>query len=204
VNDTVGTRDLFTALETCRAIRQLKPDPVPRETLEQLVYYATRASNPGNSQLWSFVVLEDAAKKKRIADAVRAVMLPGMRARTPESPSERRMIEGARQLVENLDRVPALVFVCAHDGYPPANPVRAFVWSAVYPASQNLILAARGLGLGTTFTTFHVVAEDVVRDTLKLPSEVLIGTTICVGYPAKPFGKVTRKPVQDVIHWNGW
>src|SRR6188768_3454706 len=55
--------DVFTALETCRAIRYLKPDPIPRELLERLVHYATRASNPGNSQLWSFVILQDAAKK---------------------------------------------------------------------------------------------------------------------------------------------
>ena len=68
--------DVFTALETCRAIRYLKPDPIPRELLERLVYYATRASNPGNSQLWSFVILQDAAKKQRIADAVAAVMKP--------------------------------------------------------------------------------------------------------------------------------
>jgi len=78
------------------------------------------------------------------------------------------------------------------------------VWSAVYPASQNLILAARGLGLGTTFTTFHMVAEPVVRETLGLPDDVLIGTTLCVGYPDRPFGPVARKPVAEVIHWDGW
>ncbi len=78
------------------------------------------------------------------------------------------------------------------------------MWSAVYPASQNLILAARGLGLGTTFTTFHMVAEPVVRETLGLPDDVLIGTTLCVGYPDRPFGPVTRKPVSEVIHWDGW
>jgi nitroreductase len=74
----------------------------------------------------------------------------------------------------------------------------------VYPASQNLILAARGLGLATTFTTFHMAAEPVVRETLGLPDDVLIGTTLCIGYPDQPFGRVVRRPVGDVIHWNGW
>lgn len=204
MTDTGATRDLFTALETCRAIRYLKPDPVPRALLEELVYYATRASNPGNSQLWSFVILQDRTKKQRIADAVRKVMLPGFQSRSAETPTAKRMLEGARNLLETLDQVPALIFVCAKNGYPPANPHLGFVWSAVYPASQNLILAARGLGLGTTFTTFHMVAEAVVREVLALPDEVLIGTTLCVGYPDKPFGPMKRKPIADVIHWDGW
>ena len=199
-----GTSDLFTALQTCRAMRYLKPDPVPHALLEQLIYYATCASNPGNSQLWSFVILENEAKKQHIADAVRSAMVPAMRARTAASPVEERMYEGAMHLADTLARVPALIFVCAQNGYPPGNPNPGFVWSAVYPASQNLILAARGLGLGTTFTTFHMVAEAVVRKTLALPDDVLIGTTLCVGYPEKPFGPVNRKPVADVIHWDGW
>jgi nitroreductase len=197
--DDNGTHDLFTALETCRAVRHLKPDPVPRALLERLVHYATRASNPGNSQLWSFVILQDPAKKQRIADAVAKVMKPAMGSRTATTPTEKRMYEGAAHLIGSLARVPAIVFVCAKNGYPPGNPNLGFVWSAVYPASQNLIVAARGLGLGTTFTTFHMVAEAVVRDTLGLPDEQLIGTTICVGYPEKPFGPVKRKPVGEVI-----
>ena len=206
MTDANTTNDLFTALETCRAIRRLKETPVPRDVLEQLVFYATRASNPGNSQLWSFVVLTDPEKKRRIAQAVRAVMGPAFAGRTPEpgSATTRRMLDGARHLVANLERVPALIFVCAKDGYPPANPQRAFVWSAIYPASQNLIVAARGLGLGTVFTTFQMVAEKVVRETLAIPDEILIGTTICVGYPDRPFGPVTRKPVAEVVHWERW
>lgn len=201
---TTAIPDLFTALETCLAIRYLKPDPVPRAVLEQLVYYATRASNPGNSQLWSFVILEDAKKKQRIADAVAKVMGPAMQSREPATGAAKRMYEGAQHLVATLARVPAIIFVCAKNGYPPPSPNVGFVWSAVYPASQNLILAARGLGLGTTFTTFHMVAESVVRETLALPDEILIGTTLCVGYPDRPFGPVKRKPVGEVIHWDGW
>ncbi len=121
-------------------------DPIPRELLERLVHYATRASNPGNSQLWSFVILQDAAKKQRIADAVATVMKPAMRSRESGSGTEKRMYEGALHLVETFARIPAIVFVCAKNGYPPVNPNIGFVWSAVYPASQNLILAARGLG----------------------------------------------------------
>jgi len=141
---------------------------------------------------------------ERIADAVAKVMKPAMQSRESGTGTQKRMYEGALHLVESLARVPAIVFVCAKNGYPPVNPNIGFVWSAVYPASQNLILAARGLGLGTTFTTFHMVAEPVVRETLGLPDDVLIGTTLCVGYPDRPFGPVARKPVAEVIHWDGW
>ena len=204
MSDTNATNDLFTAMSTCRAMRRLKDTPVPRETLEKLVFYATRASNPGNSQLWSFVVVTDAAKKRKIGEAVRAVMGPAFAERAGGSAAERRMLDSARHLVSSLERVPALIFVCAKDGYPPNTPNRAFVWSAIYPASQNLIVAARGLGLGTVFTTFQMVAEKVVRETLGIPDEILIGTTICVGYPDRSFGPVARKPVSEVVHWEQW
>ena len=117
--------DIFTALETCRAIRYLKPNPIPRGCSNGSCFYATRASNPGNSQLWSFVVLQDAAKKQRIADAVATVMKPAMRSRESGSGAEKRMYEGALHLVETFARVPAIVFVCAKNGYPPVNQTSA-------------------------------------------------------------------------------
>jgi nitroreductase len=128
--------DVFTALDTCRAIRYLKPDPIPRELLERLVHYATRASNPGNSQLWSFVILQDAAKKQRIADAVAKVMKPAMQSAIGAAASRNGCTKG-RCIVETLAHIPAIVFVCARNGYPPVNLNIGFVWSAVYPASQN-------------------------------------------------------------------
>src|SRR3954470_21131108 len=106
---TNTTNDLFTALDTCRAIRYLKPDPMPRPMLEKLVHYATRASNPGNSQLWSFVILEDAAKKQRIAAAVAEVMDPAMRSRPAGGGADKRMYEGAMHQVGTLAQVPAIV-----------------------------------------------------------------------------------------------
>ncbi len=197
--------DLFEAMETCRAIRYLKPDPVPEELIRKLVHAATRASNPGNSQGWEFVVLRDQEKKERIGKAIAQAMGPGIAAMDAGGDSvQGRMLRGASHLVENFASVPVVILVCARNIYPPQAPNEMFVWSAVYPAAQNLIVAARSLGLGSTFTTFHFAAEPEFRETLGVPPDVLLGACIVVGYPDQSFGPVARKPIDDVLHWDQW
>ena len=88
--------------------------------------------------------------------------------------------------------------------YPPGNPEERMVWSACYPAAQNLIVAARALGLGATFTTFQWHAEAVVRGTLGIPDDVKMAALIPVGWPDRPHGPVNRKPVEEVLHWQAW
>jgi nitroreductase len=197
--------DTLEAMETCIAMRYLKPDPVPREILEKLVYAATRASSPGNSQGWEFVVIEDAELKQRIGAAVREGMAGAFSNRPADlAPVERRMYQGAQHLAEHFGEVPAWVLGCARRIYPPQNPQDVFMYSTIYPAAQNLIVAARSLGIGTAFTTFHMVAEPLIRELLRLPEDVHPCVFIAVGYPERPFSKVRRKPVADVMHWNGW
>lgn len=199
--------DAIEAMETCRAIRYLKPEPIPEDVLRRVVHAATRASNPGNSQGWDFVVLRDPEKKRRIREALELTMAPAIEQMQDEGeadPVQRRVLAGAVHLVRNLERVPALVFVCGRLVYPPQAPSEQMIWSALYPAAQNLIVAARSLGLGSTFTTFHMAAESVVRETLGIPEDVRIGVTIALGYPDRPFGPLARKPVDDVLHWDAW
>ena len=197
--------DVIEAMETCRAIRYLKPDPIPEETLTRLVYAATRASNPGNSQGWDFVVLRDAAKKRRIREALETTMGAAIDAiDAGGDPVQERVLAGAGHLIRHLDEVPALVFVCGRLVYPPQAPSEQMIWSALYPAAQNLIVAARSLGIGSTFTTFHMAAEPVVRETLGIPDDVRIGVTIALGFPERSFGPLARKPVEEVLHWDAW
>ena len=79
-----------------------------------------------------------------------------------------------------------------------------FVWSALYPAAQNLIVAARALGLGTTFTTFHMLIESELRELLGIPNEVRFGVMIPIGWRRDEFDKVKRKSIAKVIHWDKW
>jgi nitroreductase len=196
--------DALEALETARAMRYLKPDPVPEALLEKLVWAATRASSPGNTQGWEFVVVRERATKERLGAAVRERMGSGIRAMPTDDDMQRRMITGAGHLLEHFADVPAWIVICGRKIYPPQAPSEAMVWSTVYPAGQNLIVAARALGLGATFTTFHLAAEKEFRDALGIPPELYLGVSVAVGYPARAHGSVKRKPVEEVIHWERW
>jgi nitroreductase len=78
------------------------------------------------------------------------------------------------------------------------------MYSTIYPAAQNLVVAARSMNIGTAFTTFHQVAGDVIREALRIPDDVHMCVFVAVGYPDRQFTKIRRKPVADVLHWNGW
>lgn len=196
--------DVIEAMQTTRAIRFLKPDAVPQALIERVIYAATRASSPGNSQGWDFVVVRDRATKARLGPVLRERMLPMITAIPRNAAMEKRMLDGAQHLLERFEDVPVWIFVCGRKVYPPQAPSEQMVHAALYPAAQNLIVAARSLGLGSTFTTFQLAAEAEMRAALALPSDALIGVCVALGWPDRPFGPVTRKPVSEVIHWEKW
>ena len=196
--------DLFEAMSSCRAIRYLKPDPVPEDLVEQVITAATWAPSPGNSQGRDFIVVTDQEKREIIGNAIEKVM--GSRVAAMERPdrAHRLMLDGTQHLLATLKTCPVLVFVCGKAIYPYEAPRESFVWSSIYPAAQNLIGAARALGLGTVFTTFQGVAESVIRETLTIPDDVLIGCMIPMGWPDRNFGPLNREPFENVIHRNSW
>ena len=196
--------DVFEAMGTCRAMRRLKPDPVPDELVEQVIWAATRAPSPGNSQGWHFVVVDDRSRTAPIAAAIREAMAERVAAMPRPDRTTRLMLDGTAHLIDTLDRAPVLIFVAGGVVYPPAAPREQFTWSALYPAAQNLIVAARALGLGTVFTTMHMVAEPTVREVLGIPDEIRIAAMIPLGWPDGEFGPVNRRPVAEVVHRNGW
>lgn len=196
--------DVFEAMSTCRAMRYLREDPVDDALVERIITAATWAPSPGNSQGRDFVVVRDAEKKARIGDAIEAVMAPAVAAMERPDRTHRLMLDGTAHLVETLKTCPVLILVCGKTVYPYAAPRESFVWSSVYPAAQNLIVAARALGLGTVFTTFHGTAEPVIRDTLDIPDDVHIGCLIPLGWPDREFGPVKRVPYEKVVHVDGW
>ena len=195
--------DLFEAMDTNRAMRRLKPDPVPRELLEKLVHAATRAPSAGNSQHWSFVIVTNREDMRFLGDILQRRL--GQFSRDPEDDAQGRMMRAVRYLIAHFHETPAVIFCCIRNAYPNAEtPVRATMWSTIYPATQNLLLAARGLGLGTAMTTFQAGAEDEIKAHFGIPDDVYIGSTIPVGYPMGHFGPLGRKPIDEVLHWERW
>ena len=119
-------------------------------------------------------------------------------------PSRRRLLASAHHLLDHALEVPLWILVCGCPVYPASSPSADWIAAAVYPAAQNLLLAARGLGLGATFTTWHMPSEAGVRDLLAIPADARIAVTVPVGWPARPFGPVRRKPLEQVVHWDRW
>jgi nitroreductase len=196
--------DAIEAMETCRAIRYLKPDPVPQALIERVIHAATRASSPGNSQGWDFVVVRDPGIKGKLGPVIRERLMP-LVEQVPNTPgSVSRTVEGAKHLLREFENVPVWIVVCGRKVYPPGAATDQMVDAALYPAAQNLIVAARSLGLGSTFTTLQLGSEDVMREVLGIPKEVSIAVCIALGYPDRPFGPVKRKPVAEVLHWDRW
>lgn len=204
---TTGKRmDIFEAMETCRAIRNLKADPVSDELLQQLVHYATRAPSAGNTQLWGFVVVTDADDRRWFGDMLRrswADRLPPAPSETDTSPEARRA-RVFRRFVMEFDRIPAFIMTCIENGYPRREPNPLFMHSSIYLATQNLLLAARALGLGAAMTTFHTLDDPAVKAHFGIPESVGIGATIPIGWPAGRYGPLNRKPDADVTFWNRW
>src|SRR5690242_14889911 len=107
--------DALEALETCQAMRWIKSDPVPDDLLRKVIFYATRASNPGNCQPWEFLIVRDAAKRAALGEAI--APLAKRFAAMPRSSNsvEQRMREGASHLSTTFANVPALIFVCVRN-----------------------------------------------------------------------------------------
>ena len=196
--------DVFEAMSTCRAMRYLKPDPIDDELLEQVITAATWAPSPGNSQGRDFIVVKDPVKKRVIGDAIETVMADRVAAMERPDRTHRLMLDGTAHLIESLKNCPAIILVCGKAVYPYQAPRESFIWSSIYPAAQNLIVAARALGLGTVFTTFQGTAEPTIRETLSIPDDVHIGCLIPIGWPDRSFGPLKRVGYEHVVHHDGW
>jgi nitroreductase len=201
--------ELFEAMSTQRSMRRLKPDPVPDAVIRQILDLAICAPSGGNRQGWSFVIVRDAARRARLGDLYleswgELLKVPYYAAASqapPDSPAGR-MLASARHLAEHLGEAPVLVLACiALD--PGASPT-VTTGASIYPAVQNLMLAARALGVGSCLTTIHKYRDAQVKALLGIPADVETAALIPLGYPLGKFGRPPRRPVTEVAHWDGW
>ncbi len=205
MSDAIG---LFEAIYSQRAIRRLKPDPVPDELIHKLIEAATKAPSGGNTQPWSFVVIRDAASKQKIGEWYLEAWNKTYGAMTEEqraqaAPTLGRVYGAAEHLAFHLSEVPVMIMVCAV-GAPARGPGASARYGSVYPAVQNLLLAALGLGLGASLTTLHKMHEDDVKALLHIPENVETIALIPIGYPKGKYGPTTRRPVAEVTHYERW
>ena len=191
-------------LGSARAVRYFKDVAVANELLETLVWAATRASSPDNSQPWDFVIVTDETVKKGAAAAVSSFLETVAKMEPPLDDVRSRTRSGAVHLIEHLAEVPALIFVCGRDSYPASAPEEKYLWGALHAAAQNMVVAGRAMQLSVVLTMLHIAAPGKLRTLLNLPSDVRIGAVMAVGHPARPFGLVNRRPIAEVIHYDQW
>lgn len=192
--------ELSEAIATTRAMRRLDASKeVSDEDVLAIVEAATKAATGGNSQPVRWLVVRDADKRARLG-AIYGECWRSVRsfyASREQTPTSARMLGSADHLGEHMGEAPVLILPCSK-----GEPGQAE--SSVFPGVQNLFLAARELGLGTTLTTVHRLREDEVRELLDIPADVNTWALIPVGYPTGRWGEAKRRPVRDVTYWDSW
>jgi nitroreductase len=198
-------------LATTRAIRRYRPEPVPDDALRAMLFAATRAPSGSNRQPFRFLVLRDGplakAAKALVAEGARAAWDhkraadgydsgSGGRDRSPKA----RMAATMQAYVDGFAEVPVLILPCFLRYRAPHVSEGA----SIYPACQNLLLAARALGYGGVFSGWQRAVEDQLRELLSIPEEALIAGTITLGRPQGGHGPVRRRPLGELIFEESW
>jgi len=220
---------IFDVMATMRAMRRLKPDPVPDELLERLVEAATWAPSGSNLQAFEFVTVTDREVMAQLAELwAKSVelYLKTVGGVTPaaQDPKGRRALEYQR---DHFAETPAVIVACYRGsradprllgGFAKAMAPGDFARllprlqrmallgeaSSVYPGVQNLLLAARALGLGAVITVWHLFYEHEWKRVLGIPGDVHTYAVVPVGWPKGRFGPVTRRPAREAIHRDHW
>lgn len=203
--------ELLDAIATTRAIRRIRPDPIPDDDLAKMLFAASRAPTGSNRQGFRFLVLRDGPKaqeaKRLIGESSRA-MWSQKRSQDgydegsggdPDSPKARqaRVME---HFVETFEEIPVVVLATLVRHRDP-NPYEG---ASVYPACQNLLLAARDLGYGGVFISFHQLVEPELREVLAIPDNVAISGCLPLGKPVGNHGPVRRRPLSELVFEDSW
>jgi nitroreductase len=210
--------ELYEAMATTRAVRRLRPDPVPADVLRRVLQAATWAPSGGNRQPWRVIAVRHAALKRALRDLYQGPWAPyavRQRAALRTLPEDKR-VRGERalaagdHLAAHLDRVPVILVFCFDpellvitDASLPRPSVVG--GASVYPAVQNALLACRAEGLGCVLTTLLCAVEAEVRPLLGIPEPWATAAFVPIGYPAgRGHGPLTRKPVETMAYADRW
>jgi nitroreductase len=202
---------LFDIMFSTRAMRRLKPDPIPDELIETILRAGQAAPNGGNTQAWGVLVVKDPAIKKQVQAYYERVydesVGPNYAKRLselgagPERDKLARQVAVTEQLTRKFHEVPVWLVACLQVGPQGPNPMSG---ASIYPAVQNMLLTARALGLGSTLTTRHMIYGKEVDAILGLPEGVRSFAILPIGYPEGRFGPVSRAPLETFAHLESW
>jgi nitroreductase len=218
MGDTGGTmHDLIDLIATTRAIRRYRPEPIPEPDLRDILWAATRAPSGSNRQGFHFVVLTEgesaAAAKALLGRTFRSLwatkrQTDGYDQKSPSQPGvpaalspKARMAATMQGFVDTFEETPCVVLACLRRHREPTHTEG----SSVYPAVQNLLLAARALGYGGVLTQWHGPVESGLKALLAIPDDVVIHAVIPMGRPVGGgHGPVRRRPMGELVSLNMW
>ena len=191
--------DLCDAIDTQRGIRQFKPAPVPDKMITRLLQAAIKEPSGGARQDWSFIVIRDTETRRKIGELYRSGekfdIRPDMTAQ------QRRIYRVAQDLEDHMDDVPVFILACIQTA-----PGAAILGASIYPAVQNILLAARGLGLGSVITTRQMRCDPEIKQLLGIPDDVATAALLLIGFPAEGlhYGPTRRRPLPEVAFDGRW
>ena len=213
-----GEPDIYEAMRTLRAVRRLKPDPIPDAVLRRVLEAATFAPTGGNAQPWRMVVVRDAAKKRRLGElyaerwfAYSAQHRKLIANAPPDAIAKaERMLAAGDYLAGHFAETPAVLVFCFNPrnmAITDSGQARPSVvgGASIYPAVQNLLLACRAEGLGCVLTTLLCQAEPEVRKLLEIPDPWYTAAAVPIGYPLRRgHGPLSRRPVGKMAFADRW
>ena len=207
---------LREAMTTQRAVRRVLPDPVDDAVVLRCIELALRAPTGANGQNWEFIVVKDRRVKEKLAKRYRqawkvyyGLVLRRIVARDEEMAKTARAVQWQ---VDHFEEIPVLVVACLRLGVREGRVPFALMphaslsgyWGSIYPSVQNLLLAARAMGLGASLITLPLWNQTLARRILRLPYSVTPCCIVPLGWPRGRYGPTTRKPVHEVVHLDSY
>lgn len=210
---------IYETMRTLRAVRKLKPDPIPDDVMRRVLEAATWAPTGGNRQPWRIVLVKDRAKKTRLGELYSArwnayskhyrSAIPATAPADVRARSERTLAAGD-YMAAHFGQTPAIAMFCFDPkqmAITDAKQNRPSVvgGGSVYPAVENLLLACRAEGLGCVLTTLLCEDEPIVRELLALPDGWYTAAAIPIGYPVgRGHGPLIRRGLEHLVFADAW
>ena len=204
----------FDLVGNVRAMRKLKPDPVPEALLQKVLNAGVQAASGMNTQPWSFLVIKEAEGKQWFAERYKLAMETRFHINADQDPGGNsagvRQLRSIQYQMNHMQEFPLLLVICGLRDWPFKVPESERIglappnFGAIYPCVQNILLACRAVGLGAALTTMHQVFEDELMARFNIPEEWGVVVTMPIGFPMGNFGPVSRRPAEQVTYYDQW